>query len=82
MTLRFLGGDTGNGGSPRLYQDGDDYLVQGYAVTEPELLAELNVPDGEAVVRVPPSLWKYLASGTADEPVHGPALGADLMVLT
>lgn len=82
MSLRFLGGDTGNGGSPRLYQDGDDYLVQGYAVTEPELLAELNVPDGEAVVRVPPSLWKYLASGTADEPVHGPALGADLMVLT
>ena len=34
MSLRFLGGDTGNGGSPRLYQDGDDYLVQGYAVTD------------------------------------------------
>jgi hypothetical protein len=47
MSIRFLGGDTGNGGSPRLYQDGDDYLVQGYAVTEPWLLAELNVPDGE-----------------------------------
>jgi hypothetical protein len=72
LSLRFLGGDTGNGGSPRLYQDGDDYLVQGYAVTEPQLLAELNVPDGEAVVRVPRSLWKYLASGTADEPAHGP----------
>ena len=77
MSLRFLGGVTGNGGSPRLYQDGDDYLVQGYAVTEPRLLAELNVPDGEAVVRVPPSLWKYLASGTTDEPADGPASGAD-----
>ena len=77
MSIRFLGGDTGNGGSSRLYQDGDDYLVQGYAVTEPELLAELNVPDGEAVVRVPPSLWKYLASGTADEPAHGTAPEAD-----
>jgi hypothetical protein len=77
MSLRFLGGDTGSGGSPRLYQDGDDYLVQGYAVTEPGLLAELNIPDGEAVVRVPPSLWKYLASGTADEPAHGPAPRAD-----
>jgi hypothetical protein len=64
MSLLFLGGDTGAGGSPRLYQDGDDYLVQGYVVTEPQLLAELNIPDGEAVVRVPPSLWKYLASGT------------------
>ena len=77
MSLRFLGGDTGSGGSPRLYQDGDDYLVQGYAVTEPGLLAELNIPDGEAVVRVPPSLWKYLAGDSADEPVHGPAPGAD-----
>ena len=77
MSIRFLGGDTGNGGSPRLYQDGDDYLVQGYAVTEPRLLAELNVPDGEAVVRVPPSLWKYLASVTADKPAHGLAPGAD-----
>lgn len=60
MTLRFLGGDTGNGGSPRLYREGDDYLVQGYLVTEPELLAELRIPQGEAVVRVPASLWKYL----------------------
>jgi hypothetical protein len=77
MSIRFLGGDTGNGGSPRLYQDGDDFLVQGYAVTEPELLAELNVPAGEAVVRVPKSLWKYLATGTADERAHGPAPGVD-----
>ena len=77
MSIRFLGGDTGNGGSPRLYQDGDDYLVQGYAVTEPELLAELNIPAGEAVVRVPPSLWKYLASGTADDPADEPAPRAD-----
>jgi len=75
MSIRFLGGDTGNGGSPRLYQDGDDYLVQGYAVTEPQLLAELDVPDGEAVVRVPPSLWKYLVSGAAGEPVYGPSPG-------
>jgi hypothetical protein len=77
MSIRFLGGDTGNGGSPRLYLDGDDYLVQGYAVTEPRLLAELDVPDGEAVVRVPPSLWKYLDSGAVGEPVYGQPRGAD-----
>jgi len=29
-------------------------------VTETQLLAELNIPDGETVVRVPQSLWKYL----------------------
>jgi hypothetical protein len=77
MSIRFLGGDTGNGGSPRLYRDGDDYLVQGYAVTEPELLAELNVPAGEAVVRVPPSLWKYLANAAADERAQQAAPGED-----
>ena len=60
MALHFLGGDTGNAGSPRLYQEDCDYLVQGYLVTDPELLAELNIPPGEAVVRVPGSLWKYL----------------------
>jgi hypothetical protein len=60
LSLQFLGGDTGDGGSPRLYQEGDDFLVQGYTVTETQLLAELNIPDGETVVRVPQSLWKYL----------------------
>ena len=32
-------------------------------MTEPQLLAELNIPDGETVVRVPQSLWKYLPAG-------------------
>ncbi|MGD0685074.1 MAG: hypothetical protein ABSA03_08125 [Streptosporangiaceae bacterium] len=71
MSLRFLGGETGSGGSPRLYRDGEDYLVQGYVVTEPRLLAELSIPDGETVVRVPPALWKYLPCGTADGPARG-----------
>jgi hypothetical protein len=63
MSLQFLGGDTGGGGSPRLYTEGGDYLVQGYTVTEPHLLSELKLPDGEAAVRVPPSLWNYLPAG-------------------
>jgi hypothetical protein len=63
LSLQFLGGDTGDGGSPRLYQEGDDFLVQGYTVVEPQLLAELQIPDGETVVRVPQSLWKYLPAG-------------------
>jgi hypothetical protein len=73
MALRFLCGTTGSGGSPRLYQDGDDYIVQGYAVTEPQLLAELHIPDGEAAVRVPRSLWNYLAA----QSTRGPASGGE-----
>jgi hypothetical protein len=67
LPLTFLGGDTGDGGSPRLYQEDGNFLVQGYIVTEPELLAELNIPDGETVVRVPASLWKYLPPGHGGE---------------
>jgi hypothetical protein len=60
MALQFLGGETGKTGSPRLYQDGGDFLVQGYTVTDPEILDQLAIPVGETVVRVPRSLWRYL----------------------
>jgi hypothetical protein len=60
MALQFLGGDTGRQGSPRLYRDGDDFVVQGYTVSDPEVLRQLAIPAGETVVRVPLSLWKYL----------------------
>ncbi len=60
MELEFLGGDTGKDGSPRLYRNGGDFFVQGYTVTDPEILRQLMIPAGETVVRVPRSLWKYL----------------------
>ena len=69
MTLRFLGGDTGSEGSPRLYEDGDDYLWQGYIVNDPAILDRLNIPAGETVVRTPKSLAKYLPEGS-----DGPAV--------
>ncbi|MFJ3215591.1 hypothetical protein ACIPLC_06710 [Kitasatospora sp. NPDC086801] len=30
-----------------------DYAVQGYAITGPSCLAELNLPDGESAVVIP-----------------------------
>ncbi len=60
MAVRFLGGDTGGDGSPRLYLVEDDFLVQGYLVSDPDILNQLKIPAGETVVRVPRSLWKYL----------------------
>jgi len=66
MALQFLGGETGKSGSPRLYQDDQDFFVQGYTVTDPEILHQLAIPVGETVVRVPRSLWKYLPGD-----VHG-----------
>ncbi|MEV6868267.1 hypothetical protein AB0M44_45715 [Streptosporangium subroseum] len=60
MALRFLGGDSDVNGSPRMYEEGGDFLVQGYVIEDPELLQQLQIPEGETVVRVPKSLMKYL----------------------
>jgi hypothetical protein len=61
MAVRSLGGNTGDEGSPHLYEDGDDYLVQGYTVTDPATVAQLKrIPPGEGVVRVPKDLMRHL----------------------
>jgi hypothetical protein len=33
--------------------DSDEFVIQGYAVTDPQVLAELNLHAGQTVVRVP-----------------------------
>ncbi len=38
----------------------DEFVIQGYVVTDPQVLAELNLPQGEGVVRVPASLLPEL----------------------
>ena len=62
MRLTFLGKASDHGESPTLYAtDHDSYLVQGYVVTDGELLAKLDIPEGEAVVEVYPRLFDFLA---------------------
>jgi hypothetical protein len=55
--LRKLSGDPDckNGTCPTLWgtEDGQNYVVQGYTVTDPERLAQLKLPEGETVVMVP-----------------------------
>ncbi|MGV9680754.1 hypothetical protein ACWDSJ_36250 [Nocardia sp. NPDC003482] len=50
-------------GHPRLWETDNEYIWQGYPVTDPEMLAEIAVPEGEIVVRVPKSLVTYLPKG-------------------
>jgi hypothetical protein len=40
--------------------DSDEFLIQGYTVTDPQVLAELNLPPGHTVVRVPTYLLPEL----------------------
>ncbi|MFJ1545878.1 hypothetical protein [Streptomyces sp. NPDC088246] len=55
--LRKLTGDPNckNGTCPTLWatEDEKNYIVQGYAITDPERLAQLALPEGETAVMVP-----------------------------
>lgn len=55
--LRKLSGDPEckNGTCPTLWgtDDGKDFVVQGYVITDPERLAPLDLPEGETAVVVP-----------------------------
>lgn len=55
----IAGQSCGGGDCPTVHgvpADRDNAYVQGYVVTDPQLLAELGLPAGETVVRVPRSL--------------------------
>lgn len=57
---------------PTLYRTVDgQYYVQGYLVTDAEVLAEMSIPDGEAVVQITPELVRLIvqsAGQAATEP--------------
>jgi hypothetical protein len=57
-----LGKDSKPDESPTLYAtDRGTYIVQGWIVTDHEILAKLDIPEGHTVVEVPPGLFAHLA---------------------
>jgi len=67
VKLTFLGKSSDHGDSPTLYAtDRDSYIVQGYVVTDDEILAKLNVPEGATVVEVYARLFAFLAEDGVD----------------
>jgi hypothetical protein len=61
VQLRFLGKETTGGQSPTLYAtDQDSYVVQGWIVSEPDVLAHLDVAEDETVVEVYSRLLNHL----------------------
>lgn len=62
MRLTFLGKESNHGDSPTLYAtDRGSYLFQGYLVDDPAVLSDLDIPDGDAVVRIYARLMPHLA---------------------
>jgi hypothetical protein len=62
MHLTFLGKDSRPNESPTLFAtDRDSYVVQGWIVTDLEILAMIAMSDDETIVEVPATLMAHLA---------------------
>lgn len=62
MHLTFLGKESQPDESPTLFAtDRDSYVVQGWIVTDPEILALIAMSDDETIVEVPATLMAHLA---------------------
>ena len=54
LTLVAVDPDSVPNGSPTLYKtDRGSWVVQGWVVTDPDALKQMNVPEGETVVEIP-----------------------------
>ena len=63
MKIRFLGKSSEHGDSPTLYAtDRATYLVQGWKLTDPHLLAKLDVLEDETVVEIYARLMNHLVN--------------------
>lgn len=66
MRLTFIGKDPDSNptGSPTVYRtDRGSWIVQGWAVTDPEALAEMGIPEGETAVEIPDRMLQFFALG-------------------
>jgi hypothetical protein len=64
--LTFVGKDpeSNPGGSPTVYRtDRGSWVVQGWAVTDPESLAQLEIPLGETCVEIPDRMIVFFGGG-------------------
>jgi hypothetical protein len=62
VEITFVAKDPGSepSGSPTLYRtDRESWVVQGWAVTDPEVLAAMDIPEGETCVEIPDRLVPF-----------------------
>lgn len=75
MPLVFLGKDPNSpdGQSPTLYYDPErgTYLFQSWRVTDPDRLAQLDVPENETVIESPARMLRFLPGvNGGDDALH------------
>lgn len=66
MRLTFIGKDPDSNptGSPTVYRtDRFSWVVQGWIVTDPEALTQMDIPDGEGCVEIPDRVLQFFRQG-------------------
>ena len=65
LTLAGKDPDSNPTGSPTVYRtDRGSWLVQGWIVTDPEALSQMNIPEGETAVEIPDRIVHFFKQGT------------------
>jgi hypothetical protein len=69
MRLTFIGKDPDSNptGSPTVYRtDRKTWVVQGWNVTGPEVLAQMDIPGGESAVEIPDRMLQFFGQEGSD----------------
>jgi len=69
MRLTFVGKDPDSNptGSPTVYRtDRESWIVQGWMVTDPEALAQMDIPGGETAVEIPDRMIQFFRQEDRD----------------
>jgi hypothetical protein len=67
MRLTFIGKDPESNptGSPTVFRtDRQSWVVQGWAVTDPATLAQMDIPPGESCVEIPDRMIQFFGRAT------------------
>ncbi|WP_144081784.1 hypothetical protein [Micromonospora wenchangensis] len=62
MRLTLIGKDPESNptGSPTVYRtDRDSWVVQGWVVSDPAVLAQMSIPEGESCVEIPDRMLQF-----------------------
>ena len=60
MKLTFLGTSWENGQCPTFYAtDRGTYVVQGWKLSDPEALSQMDIPEHETAVEIPAQLLRF-----------------------
>ena len=69
MRLTFIGKDPDSNptGSPTVYRtDRETWVVQGWMITDPDALTQMNIPDGETAVEIPDRMIQFFRQEDRD----------------